>query len=249
MKRDEQGIALVITLFLMASLSALAVSMMFLSQTETASSRNYRTMSQARYAAESGVHEMANYIMNTGFLPSANVDTTKSPVTCTGGSCANTAGASGCTSYSTIALAVQNGCVVLGYSSATTNNPTATVHTPTTSTLAVNGSGTTTNAAMGTVTYRAAAILLYQQTIGVYGSTPGTIQTWLIVSEGTVPPSSSAIVEVSATMERQIGNAETYAVFATDPNCAAITISGNASTDSYSSKSGTDMATNPPTHT
>jgi Tfp pilus assembly protein PilX len=250
MKRDERGIALVITLFLMASLSALAVSMMFLSNTETAASRNYRTMSQARYAAEAGVHEMANYLMTpTGFVPTANIDTTKSPVTCTGGSCAQTAGAGGCTAYSTIALAVQNGCVVLGYSSATTNNPTATVHTPTTSTLAVNASGTTSNAAMGTVTYRAAAILLYQQTISVYGTSPGTIQTWLVISEGTVPPSTSAIVEVSATIERQIGNAETYAVFATNPSCGAITISGNAATDSYNSKNALDMSTNPPTHT
>src|SRR5579871_6816512 len=88
--RDEKGIALVITLFLMATLSALAVSMMFLAQTETASSRNYRTMSQARYGAEAGVHEMVNYLMYTGYTPSGNYDATKSPVTCTGGSCAHT---------------------------------------------------------------------------------------------------------------------------------------------------------------
>src|SRR3954466_5327120 len=125
MRRNEKGIALIITMFLMATLSALAVSMMFLAQTETASSRNYRTMSQARYAAEAGVHEMANYLQNTGFVPSANVDVTKSPVRCTGGSCAQTGT---CSSYATVALAVANGCVVLGYSSATTNNPTATVH-------------------------------------------------------------------------------------------------------------------------
>ena len=54
-RNNEQGVALVITLFLMASLSALAVSLMFLSQTETSASRNYRTMSQARYAGEAGV--------------------------------------------------------------------------------------------------------------------------------------------------------------------------------------------------
>jgi hypothetical protein len=188
--------------------------------------------------------------MYTPFVPSANIDTTKSPVTCTGGSCAHPPGAGGtCASYSTVALAVQNGCVVLGYSTATTNNPTATVHTPTTSTLAVNSSGTTSNAASGTVTYSAAAILLSQQTIPVYGSSPGTIQTWLIIADGTVPPSTSAIVEVSATMERQTGNAETYAVFATNPECGAITISGNAVTDSYNSQSAADMATTPPTHT
>jgi Tfp pilus assembly protein PilX len=250
MKRDEQGIALVITLFLMASLSALAVSMMFLSQTETAASRNYRTMSQARYAAEAGVHEMANYLMNTGYVPSSNINTAKLPVTCTGGSCTNTPGVSGaCASYGTVALAVQNGCLVLGYSSTTTNNPTAVFHTPTASTLAVNGSGTTSNAALGTVSFNAAAILLSQQSIPVYGSAPGTIQTWLIISDGTVPPSTSAIVEVSAIVERQTGNAETYAVFATSPVCGAITISGNAATDSYNSQNPTDMATTPPTHT
>src|SRR5204863_9768020 len=54
-RRNDEGIALVFTLFLMASLSALAVSLMFLSQTETSSTRNYRTMSQARYACLAGV--------------------------------------------------------------------------------------------------------------------------------------------------------------------------------------------------
>jgi Tfp pilus assembly protein PilX len=250
MKKDEKGIALIITMFLLATLSALSVSMMFLAQTETSSSRNYRTMSQARYAAEAGVHEMTNYLINSGFAPTANVDTTKSPVTCTGGSCAHTGT---CASYATVAAAVANGCVVLGYSTATTNNPTASVHAPSTlSTLAVNGSGATTNAAQGTVTFSAAAILLSQKSLTPYGSsTPRTLQTWYIISDGMVPPSTSAIVEVSATMEQVIGQAETFAVFATNPNCSAITLSGGGSdmtTDSYSSQSS-DMATNPPTHT
>lgn len=246
MKKDEKGIALVITMFLMATLSALAVSMMFLAQTETASSRNYRTMSQARYAAEAGVQEMANYLINTGFVPSsASIDPTKSPVPCTGIGCAHTGT---CSSYTTIASAVANGCVVLGYSSATTNNPAGATHTPANSTLAVNASGVTNNAAFGTVTYSTAAILMSQQTIPVYGSSPGTVQTWLIVSDGTVPPSTSAIVEVSAVMEQMISDAETFAVFATNPNCSAIKIHGNASTDSYSSQNPADMATSPPAH-
>src|SRR5439155_569485 len=88
-----------------ATLSALAVSMMFLAQTETAASRNYRTMSQARYAAEAGVHELANYLMNTGYTPTGNYDASKAPVTCTGGSCAHSAGANSCTATS-IATAV-----------------------------------------------------------------------------------------------------------------------------------------------
>jgi len=207
---------------------------MFLAQTETAASRNYRTMSQARYAAEAGVHEMANYLMYTGYTPAANYDPTKSPVTCTGGSCAHSAGGSGCTATS-IATAVSTGCVVVGYSTATSNNPTATVHSPTASTLAVNSSGTTTNAAAGTVTYTAAAILLSQRSVTIYGGGTGTVQTWQIIADGTVPPSTAAIVEVSSTIEREVGFATTYAVFATNPLCGAITISGNASTNSYNS--------------
>jgi Tfp pilus assembly protein PilX len=241
MKRDEHGIALVITLFLMATLSALAVSMMFLAQTETAASRNYRTMSQARYAAEAGVHELANYLMYTGYSPTANYDATKSPVTCTGGSCAHSAGGNSCTPTS-VATAVSTGCVVVGYSTATTNNPDATVHTPTASTLAVNSSGSTTNAAASTVTYTAAAILMSMRSVNVYGGGTATVQTWQIISDGTVPPSTAAIVEVSSTIEREVGYATTYAVFATNALCGAITISGNASTDSYNSAALTTAA-------
>jgi type II secretory pathway component PulK len=52
----EQGIALVLSLFLIAAMSVIAASLMLLSQTETYSSMNYRLMSQARYGAESCVH-------------------------------------------------------------------------------------------------------------------------------------------------------------------------------------------------
>ena len=49
MHRNERGIALVLALFLMSVMSVLAASLMFLSQTETYASMNYRMMSQARY--------------------------------------------------------------------------------------------------------------------------------------------------------------------------------------------------------
>ena len=81
-RSDEKGIALVFTLFLMAALSALAVSLMFLSQTETSSTRNYRTMSQARYAGEAGVHRAIKFVQHlhaSGHLSSHNL--TVSPVT------------------------------------------------------------------------------------------------------------------------------------------------------------------------
>jgi hypothetical protein len=190
-------------------------------------------MSQARYGAEAGVHDLVNYLMNTGYTPASNVDATSYPVRCTGGGCAHTGT---CASWSTIATAVANGCVVVGYSTATSNNPDARVHTPTSNVLAVNSSGSTTNAALGTVTFTAAAVLLAQRTVTPYGTTgsTSTIQTWQIVSDGTVPPSTAAIVEVSATLERQFGSAQTFAVFATGTGCGAITLGGNVQTASTS---------------
>jgi len=88
----ERGIALVLSLFLMMALSVVASSLMFLSQTETYSSVNYKMMSQARYGAESGIQRTVNYLLNSYTPPAttgadllANYDTTKSPVTCLAG--------------------------------------------------------------------------------------------------------------------------------------------------------------------
>src|SRR6476661_8772973 len=86
MRKGEQGVALVFTLFLMAAMSAMAVSLMFLAQTETSASRNYRTMSQARYAGEAGVHKAINYLVYS-YTPPAVITgygTAVSPVTYSG---------------------------------------------------------------------------------------------------------------------------------------------------------------------
>src|SRR5258708_89647 len=259
MKHDEKGIALVITLFLMATLSALAVSMMFLAQTETASSRNYRTMSQARYAAEAGVHKSINYLLNTypasaPTAPFTNYDVTKTPVTCVSG-CTNNGAAGGSCSATIVARAVPTGCVVLsGMPGVSSNYPTSTVatafNTAAQGTLAVNSSGTTTNAAAGTVTYGAAEILMSRRSVTAYGRTSASVlQTWQIVSDGTVPPSTAAIVEVSGALEREFGLAQTFAVFATGNGCGAINLQGNVQTASTSDgttvvSSGGNVGTN-----
>src|SRR3954462_4286446 len=89
-RHGEKGVALVFTLFLMAALSAMAVSMMFLAQTETSASRNYRTMSQARYAGEAGVHKALNFLTHrTSYVPPlviASYTTSASPYVTFGGS-------------------------------------------------------------------------------------------------------------------------------------------------------------------
>ena len=68
-RSDERGIALVVTLFMVLILSVLGASLVFVSRTETISSLNYKTMSQTRYGAESGIHHAANHLL-WAYVPS-----------------------------------------------------------------------------------------------------------------------------------------------------------------------------------
>src|SRR3990170_8002771 len=95
--QHERGMAMILALFLMTALSALGASLMFLSQTETYASMNYRMMSQARYAGEAGVQKAANFLLdsaqytiptNGGADDLAFYTRTNSPVRCASG-CAN----------------------------------------------------------------------------------------------------------------------------------------------------------------
>ncbi len=72
MKRNNQkGTAMLFAIILVLVLSVMAASMMFLSQSETWGSANYRMMTQARYGAEAGVHAAANFLLNT-YAPPAS---------------------------------------------------------------------------------------------------------------------------------------------------------------------------------
>ncbi len=73
MKRsNEKGTAMLFAIILVLVLSVMAASMMFLSQSETWSSMNYRLMTQARYGAEAGIHATANFLLNN-YAPPAPV--------------------------------------------------------------------------------------------------------------------------------------------------------------------------------
>src|ERR1700756_2531217 len=66
MKRSNQkGAALIFALVFVLVLSITGASLMFLSQSETWSSMNYRLMTQSRYGAEAGLHAAANYLMTS----------------------------------------------------------------------------------------------------------------------------------------------------------------------------------------
>src|ERR1700686_545397 len=65
MKRSKQkGVALIFALIFVLVLSITAAALMFLAQSETFASMNYRLMTQSRYGAEAGLHAAANYLMN-----------------------------------------------------------------------------------------------------------------------------------------------------------------------------------------
>src|SRR5260370_6873388 len=64
-RRNQEGTALIFALIFLLILSVMAASLMFLAQSETWSSSNYRLMTQGRYGAEAGLNSAANYLMFT----------------------------------------------------------------------------------------------------------------------------------------------------------------------------------------
>jgi len=221
---NEKGIALVLSLFLLSAMSVIAASLMFLSQTETYSSMNYRLMSQARYGAESGIQKAANHLLYTyvapataGADPIGNYNTNVSPVRCTAG-CPNL-----------------NQAVVLSANPAVPSNyPIPAVQAA--FLAAFTGAQGTLPAGNTTVTFAPYATLVSMQQINVYGGGVQTIQTWQLTSTGTITTGKTAQVEVSATLETPKVPAQMYAAFGTNPGCGSLNFHGNQTqTDSYDS--------------
>lgn len=212
----EQGMAIILALFMMLAMSVLGTSLMFVSKTETLSSHNYRLMSQARYGAESGIHKAANYLLSTGYaavMPGtagdslSNYTTTTSPVKYNGQP------------------------VVLSWTASSSNYPVASVKTAFAS--AVQGTLDVNDAP---VSYKATATLKSMRQISdAFTGTPVVIQTWEVVGEGDIAGARNATVEVSSLIERQTSPIYAYAAFATDNGCAALSFNGGATTNSYDS--------------
>lgn len=219
---NERGIALVLALFLMSALTVLGASLMFLSQTETYASMNYRMMSQARYAGEAGVQKAASFLLDTTqyTLPTVaqvgtEYDTNKSPVTCISGA--------GCTNV--------NGPVIISASAAMASNyPDTTVQG-----LFNTAAQGTLAAGNATITFDAYATLISMQTFDTYAGTPDVVQTWRITGTGGLTGARNATVEVVALVETPKVPANQYAAFGTNNNCGALTIDGNVLIDSYDS--------------
>ena len=221
-RAKEEGIALILTLIMVALLSIMSVSIMFLAQTETLSTMNYRFTSQARDGAEAGINVAANYPLYTYTRPGgagdplSNYTLTTTPVT------------------------YNNSPVVLsGNSSVSSNYPVAADQAA----FNTNGIGYCNScglaAGTATVNYQTYATLESMQQVQLYGGGTATIQTWLITSDGTVANGiRNADVELSAALEQQGGGAVAafqYAAFASGNGCDVLALSGNATVESYNS--------------
>src|SRR5215475_12503973 len=85
-KKNQKGVARILTLILLAVLSVMAVSLLFMARAETWSGMNYRIMTQARYGAEAGVNQAANFLQGASYTAptsaqiAANFTITTNPV-------------------------------------------------------------------------------------------------------------------------------------------------------------------------
>ena len=220
MKRNNQkGSALIFALILLLVLSAMAGSLMFLSNSETYSSMNYRTMTQARYGAEAGVNATANFIMNTYVPPTTcagcnfnGFTTTTYPVTDAGG-------------VNPIFLSTLNG--------QPSNYPNQAQQA---AFLNAMNASQPLEAGPNQINYSASAELMSMVSILPFGTTtPVTVQTWQITAHGDIANVQNGEAEVVTTLERYISPAFSYAAFASANGCSSLSFTGNGSTDSYDS--------------
>jgi Tfp pilus assembly protein PilX len=228
-RKNEKGVALILVMILLLVLSVMAVSLLFVGQSETWASMNYRMMTQARYGAEAGINQAANYIQFTYAQPTAaqmaSFYTAASPVTVGTSSGAEVV----LSANSTITATYPISAVSSDFASKTTGSITA---------------GNTT------ITYAPSAKLLAMQSFNSYpASTPAVVQKWRITSDGTISTVRNAQVRVSAVLEQQKSVTFAYAAFATAAGCDAMSFGGGGSTDSYDSSALTTVGgvATPPT--
>jgi len=211
--RNERGIALVFVLFLLTTVSALAVSLTFLANSETYASGNYRLATQARYAAESGAQKAADFLLDpTQYVPGtaaetiAGIDTSKSPVEFNGKPVILSASATQASNYPDVTTQNKFNAAAKGFLTA----------------------GSTQ------ISFGAYAKLLREETFSdAYTAAVTTVQTWEITADGLIQGVHPATVEITTQIETLKVPAFQYAAFAANPNCDALEFDGSTTTNSY----------------
>lgn len=217
-RHDERGIALVLALLLTSAMTVLGAGLMFLSQTETYATMNYRMMSQARYAAEAAIQRAGNYLYDRAqyVVPGYAGD----PLTPY--------------NYSSSPVTYNGQPVKLSSRVAASNYPVAAVKNA----FAAAAAGTLL-AGNATLDYGAEATLIAMQTFDAYGGTSNVVQTWRITGTGGAAGAVGSTIEVVGTIETPRVAAQSYAAFATGNTCGAMHFRGNVTINSYDSSTMT----------
>ena len=232
MKRSSQkGVALIFAMIFILVLSITAAALMFLSQSETWSSMNYRLMTQSRYGAEAGLHAGANYLMNNYIMPGGATD----PLTAYN------------LNASPVTLAAGGGPIVLG---STMNGLSANYPVPSVLTGFNGPTQGSLTAGSTTINYSVSAELLSMRQVRECQNLQNlTAQLWRLTSHGDIGGTRTAEVEVSALLESHITPCYNYAGFATASGCGSISFNGGGTIDSYNSSNMTLQAGQPVTQT
>jgi hypothetical protein len=241
---SERGAALILAMFMVMMVTAVGASLMTFAQSETTSTMNYKSMSQARYGAESGLHAAINYLVYTYQPPGVDA--------------ADPLAAYDYTTPTNAFVFASDAPVVLSSDTTTypSNYPIAAKQTAFSD--AVQGwleMGTGQGRGRVQYTARARLVNMFQQ-MDAYSGSMNTFQTWEVTGIGRIEGAGAANVEVTAVIERRPQPAFSYAAFAKDSGCSALTFGGaTASTGSYDSSalvggvpavanSGGDVGTN-----
>jgi hypothetical protein len=179
----EEGIALILAMFMVLAVSMLGASLVSVGKSETMSSLNYKTLAQARYAAESGLNSAANYLIYTYKAPGNDAGDplnvfdyeNKSPVL------------------------YNNNAVVLSTNMDESNYPIEekkkAFHDSAMGELIMSRSR---------ANYTATATLVSMRKFkDAFALTDVTVQTWSITGSGTLAGAGAADVEVTAIIETQ----------------------------------------------
>lgn len=224
-RSEEKGAALLLTIILLAVLSVMTVSMMFLAQSETWATGNYRLMAQARDAAEAGINKAAHYFLYSYTPPTtaqlALYERNDPPVSCASG-------------YPVKVLASCDPVILSADPNQSANYPDSAI------TTAYNAAGQgTLTAGNQPMQYNTYAEMLGMILVpnSVLGDKPAL--RWKINSTGKISGVQNADVEVSAIMDQPITPLFGYAVFATydssDCSTPALSFGSGATTGSYDS--------------
>ncbi|HXZ81495.1 MAG TPA: PilX N-terminal domain-containing pilus assembly protein [Terriglobales bacterium] len=221
----ERGSALIIALILMAVLSALAASLVFVTQIEVSSASTYRQTTQARYVAESGAQAAVDWLKNNLPAPdTTKLDLTKYPATLKNGTCSSSD---------------TSGCVVLsaGLGSGTYSSVDSTAAASFSNFFNSSSNGNQITDMPGG-NYNVQAQMMNVKVFKLLGGGTSLVHSWKITSQGNVSGIHNAQAQVSLTVENFPSPIFSYGAFGNSSACSAISMGSLAGTDSYDSSQG-----------